>query len=136
MADQKDGKFDALMDKVFMDTLEAVVLSYDPDTPYTARELVGRLGVGNLKAARNLSAVLKRLGVRSAKELYDLGPGPLLRVVGVGNATAWVAMHVLEDQGYSVERWWGWDKRKTPKFSSYREHVRRKAQKKGGRHAA
>lgn len=119
-----------MLDRQFTKTLDAPVLSFKSKS-YTHRQLVS-IGVGNLKAARTLEEKCKALGVRTAGQLHNIGPRDLLRTVGVGNATIWVAMHVLADHGYDVAKWWGWKPGVTPKFSSYRESVRRQAQENGG----
>ena len=133
MMEKKKADLRRLMDASFLRVLDAEVLVIG-EAIYRHADLVEKLGVGNIKAARNLTAVCKKLSIETVKALYARGPSSLLRLKGVGNATIWVAMNLLDEQGYSVEHWWGWMNSEGSKFSAYRERVRRKSQKKGARH--
>ena len=122
---------DSLMDKSFLNSIDSVVLTVG-DAHMSGRQVAKKLGIANLQAARRLSKVCAALQVESVRALYALGAIPLVRTKGVGNATMWVAMHLLDAHGYSVERWWGWtDGGRTPKFSSYRHKLMAQAKVRG-----
>ncbi len=101
---------------------------------YSRRDLVEDLGTGNFTAAARLGRVLKRLRVTSPAKLHELTPESLAAVVGVGVTTLYVAMCVLEAEGYSVTSWYGWRERGGVTFGTHK----RRAFQRGSRrkHAA
>ncbi len=119
-----------MLGKTFADTLEAPGLVIG-STTYTKAELVDKLGVGNFTAAARLTTLLKRLKVRTPKQLLNMPPTSLARVIGVGHAQLYVAMCILEHNKLSVERWWGW-KKDPVKFSTHKDRALRRAKKRGG----
>lgn len=123
-----------MLDSSFTDTLDEPVLKLGYTT-WTRSELATELGLTNVMAARRLSHVLKRLKIRTALRLFNLGPDSLIRVRGIGNAATYVAMCILDQAGYSVERWWGWTPDAGTRFSCHQHHARSRAQRQG-KHAA
>lgn len=90
---------------------------------YSRHDLVNDLGTGNFTAAARLGRVLKRLHIKSPAQLNDLTPESLARVVGVGVATLYVAMCVLEAEGYSIARWYGWRKHEGVTFETHKRRA-------------
>ena len=98
-------------------------------TTYTRQEMIDTLGCGNFAAASHLTAVLKRLGVTTIAALYKLDPGSLARQRLVGITTLYVAMCVLDSEGYDIAKWWGWHQEKVVKFSTYKHRLLQRAKK-------
>jgi hypothetical protein len=100
-------------------------------TEYSKLDMVDSLGCGNFAAAKKLSKALERIGVQSITQLVRLGPLPLARMKGVGPATLYVAMCILDAHGGHVERWWGWDDGNGVKFSALKHRELQKAKREG-----
>ena len=115
-----------IIGKTFADKLEEVIFPVSPSFNYTRREMVENIGCANFIAAQNLAKVLKRLGIKSAQELYKIGPHSLLRSKGIGETSLFVAMCILYSEGFSVLKWWGWTKEHT-KFAAYRHQIIKKS---------
>jgi hypothetical protein len=122
----------APLDKGFRDGLHATTLWLPGGLTFSKQQMVDLLGCANFTAARRLSLVLQKLAVVNASELYNLDPLALVRVKGVGMATVYVAMCLLDYSGFSVELWWGWsDDRNRVKFSTFKAKAVTKAKRKG-----
>lgn len=117
-----------ILGKTFADYLDEVVIDAGEKLLYTRRLMIDELGCGNLVAAARLNKVLKRLDIKTPRELYSLDPESLVRCKGVGHATVYVAMCILDANDYSVEKWWGWNETSV-KFSTFRHQLIRKARK-------
>lgn len=59
----------------------------------------------NLRAARQLNAVCKKLHITSLAQLNRVGLYSLLNVTGFGERTAWIASMLLYAGGYDVTAW-------------------------------
>lgn len=115
--------------KTFADMLDEVVIE-SGSIHYTRRTMVEVLGCANFIAAARLQAVIKRLKITSAKELYKMDPLSIARSRGIGATSMYVAMCILDATGHDVEKWWGWDaKRTVVKFSTFKAHAMRRASK-------
>lgn len=101
---------------------------------YTRQQMIAELGCANFIAATRLGKVLRRLGIKTVQKLAQTDPLSLVRVQGVGERTVYVAMCLLDAHGYSVAKWWGWDRTKPGKLST---HVAKTARRESKRkHAA
>lgn len=115
--------------KTFADLLDETIFEVG-ELRYSRREIVERLGCANFHAASLLQAVLRRLKIKSAKDLWEMDPFSLARAKGVGATTIFVAMCILDAHGFSVEKWWGWNNN-VVKFSTFRAKALRRAKKRG-----
>lgn len=82
---------------------------------YTRDQMVNTLRCANFMAAVRLTENLKKIGIKNVKGLFKLGPDALYNTRGVGTAQVYVAMCVLDANGFSVEKWWGWVPKKQEK---------------------
>lgn len=104
--------------KSFADTLDTVVIDVSQELSFTRREMVDDLQCANFNAAARLSKVLKRLKIFSAAKLYQTDPLSLARTRGIGQASIFVAMCILDTRRYDVAKWWGWNGTNKVKFST------------------
>lgn len=117
--------------KTFADSLDETIFEVG-ELSYSRREMVEYLGCANFHAAALLQAVLKRLKIKTAKDLYDLDPLSLARAKGIGATSVFVAMCILDANKYDVEKWWGWKQgASVVKFSTFKSHALRRAKKRG-----
>ena len=117
-------KVEKVIGKTFADKLDEVVFSLHRD--YSRRDMVEQVGCANFVAAAKLAKVLKRLQINTAGRLYRLDPASLARSKGIGEACIFVAMCILDYEGYDVMKWWGTD---SAKFSTVKKTTLRKARK-------
>jgi hypothetical protein len=114
--------------KSFADKVDGEVFKVTIEWFYTRREMVEQLGCANFIAAAKLSKVLKRLKISTPKALWDMNPIDLARAKGVGEASIFVAMCILEANKFDVEKWWGWNDN-VVKFSTFKSHAIARARK-------
>lgn len=112
--------------KTFADHLDREVLSVGP-IKISAHTLVNEVGCANVVAAHGLSTTLRRLRIKSIKELADIDPASLYRVQGCGHTQVYVAMCLLEHHGVDVSSWWGWN----VKGSAVQRNARQRKTKRG-----
>lgn len=120
-------KVERVIGKAFADKLDTEVFSVGNWT-YTRRQMVEDLGCANFIAAARLQKVLRKLGVRTAVQLYKLDPFSLARSRGIGEASLFVAMCILDADGYNVIKWWEY-KDNVAKFSTFKHHAMLRAAK-------
>mgnify|MGYP001604634186 CR=1 FL=1 len=72
---------------------------------WTRMQLVQQVGVGNLAAAAKLSTVLRKTKVDSIEKLYAVDPRDFALIPKLGETTVFVAMAVLQAEGFNVDRW-------------------------------
>ena len=72
---------------------------------WTRMQLVQQVGVGNLAAAAKLSTVLRKTKVDSLEKLYAVDPRDFALIPQLGETTVFVAMAVLQANGFNVDRW-------------------------------
>lgn len=126
------SKIESVLGKTFADSLDETVVN-SGYLVFTKREMIENLGCANFAAASRLDSVLKKLKIKTAKQLQQTDPFSLLRTTGVGLTTMYVAMCILDYAGVDVEKWWGWKQEKQQgvilKFSSYKHKASRRALK-------
>lgn len=94
----------SLVSKSFVDHANQVVLQVGP-VKFTRRNLVEDLHCAHFAAAKRLQTALKAAKVATPADLATMGPWPLAAQRGVGDATLYVAMCVVEALGFSVKDW-------------------------------
>jgi len=72
----------------------------------TRDDLVSRFGVGHFIAARKLGDAMRRLKIKTTRDLYRIDPLSLIRNRGIGERTLFVAMCILDEAGQSPIEWW------------------------------
>jgi hypothetical protein len=107
------------LDKGFFDRITLSDIDI-PSGPYNRQELAQELGLTNVQAALRLSKVCKSLDIKTIAGLKRMNPIDLAGRKGVGMATLYVAMVLLDAHGENVAQWWGWDKEKGKTFATYR----------------
>lgn len=117
------------LSKGFAEALDTVVIDAGGELSFTRRQMIEDLDCGNFNAAARLSKVLRRLGIHTVAKLYRTDPQSLLRARGVGEATVYVAMCILDARKYDVYKWWGWKQDNVVKFAAYRAQAKSKAKK-------
>jgi hypothetical protein len=70
--------------------------------------MVEKLGCANFVAAARLAKVLRKLGIKTPLQLSRMYPFSLVRTRGIGEAAMYVAMCILDANGYDPVKWWGW----------------------------
>ena len=115
--------------KTFADKLDELIIDVSHELTFTRREMVEDLRCANFLAANRLNKVLKKLSISTPAQLNRTDPFSLLRVKQVGEATVFVAMCILDANGYSVEKWWGWKDTNVLKFSAYKHQAARRSSK-------
>ena len=73
---------------------------------WSRTELVQVIGVGNFAAAGALTTVCRKAGIKSVEELYAVDPRELASVKGFGETKVFVAMAVLQAEGFDARGWW------------------------------
>lgn len=100
---------------------------------YSRRQMVEDLGCANFVAATRLSKVLNKLRVHTSRQLFMIDPASLFRVHGIGESCMFVAMSVIDANGFDVDEWWDRNFEKhgdnVVKFSAYKHQVTRRAKK-------
>lgn len=87
-------------------------------------DLVRVYGSGNWRAARNVGRALKRLGLKTPKDIYRMDPFSFARISRFGSDSFFVLMCILDHHGFGVEKWWGWKADDTVvKFSTFRHRA-------------
>lgn len=120
---------EATISKGFADKLDEIVLDISPSLSFTRRQMVEVLGCANFVAATVLQKALKKLNITTPAQLFKTDPFSLVRVKGVGEATIFVAMCILDAAEYNVQEWWGWKKTNDLKFSSFKYNATRRGAK-------
>ena len=115
--------------KGFADKLDDVVIHVSQELSFTRREMVETLGCANFIAASRLNKVLKKLEIFTAGKLYRTDPFSLVRAKGIGEASMFVAMCILDSKEYDVVKWWGWKGTNGVKFSAFKHNATRRASK-------
>lgn len=113
--------------KSFADKLEEIIIE-SGSMIYSKRSFVEFLGCANFTAGARLQKALKRLGIDTPKKLYQMDPFSIVRVKGIGEAAMYVAMCILDANGYDAVEWWGYNDN-TVKFSSFKHNAIRRARK-------
>lgn len=72
---------------------------------WTRMQLVQTIGVGNMSAAAKLSSILRRIKVNSLEKLYAVDPRDFALIPRLGETTIFVAMAVLQANGFNVNHW-------------------------------
>lgn len=121
-------KVETVIGKGFADRLDEEVFTVNDEWYYTRRSMVELLDCANFIAAARLAKVLKRLGVKYPAQLARLDPFSLARTRGIGEAALYVAMCILDANGFDVIKWWGFTGT-TTKFSSFKAHAITRARK-------
>lgn len=120
-------KVESIIGKTFADHLDAVILQAG-ELEYSRREMVETLGCANFIAAARLEKVLRKLKIDTAKDLWNLDPMSLARSRGIGEASLFVAMCILDANDYDVKQWWGWNDN-VVKFSTFKSQAMSRAKK-------
>lgn len=120
---------ETIISKGFADKLDEVILDISPKLTFTRRQMVEDLGCANFVAAAVLQKALRKLDIQTPAQLFKTDPFSLVRVRGVGEATIFVAMCILDAAEYNVAEWWGWKKTNDVKFSSFKHNATRRASK-------
>jgi hypothetical protein len=115
--------------KGFADKLDMLVFKASPVLAFTRREMVENLGCANFQAAARLAKALRKLGITTSVQLHKTDPFSIVRVRGIGEASMYVAMCILDAAGYDVIKWWGWKDTNTVKFSSFKRNATIRASK-------
>jgi hypothetical protein len=111
------------------DRLSELVIDYG-ELQISKNDLVRTYGSGNWRAARNVSRALRKLKLDTVKAIYKMDPFSFARLARFGADSFFVLNCILDHHGYSVERWWGWDKHdNVVKFSTFRHRAIVRAQK-------
>lgn len=111
-----------IIGKGFADKVDETVINVSNEISFTRREMVEQLGCANFIAATKLSKVLRRLRIEKIHQLAKTDPFSLARAKGVGEASIFVVMCILDFKGYDVSKWWHWDGNEA-KFSSFKAHA-------------
>lgn len=114
--------------KTFADKLDELVFQ-SGEMGYSRREMVDELGCANFIAAARLQKVLRRLGVNTPAQLYKTDPFSLARSKGIGEASIFVAMCILDASKYDVLKWWGWKDTNDVRFSTFKRQAITRASK-------
>jgi hypothetical protein len=120
-------KVEKVIGKTFADRLDELVFDVGI-MQYSRRQMVEELGCANFVAAARLQKVLRRLGIKNGKQLYNLDPFSLARSKGIGEASLFVAMCILDSGDLDVIKWWQY-KGNDVKFSSFKRHAISRASK-------
>ena len=118
-----------IIGKGFADKLDEIVFDIG-SLQYSRRQMVEELGCANFIAAARLQKVLRRLGIKNGKQLYNLDPLSLARAKGIGETALFVAMCILDSGNLDVVEWWQYNGNRT-KFSTFKSHALRRAKKRG-----
>ena len=100
------GKWEARVGNTFIRSLEEEILAIG-ETTFTLREVAQKIGP-NIRAARRLHLVVKslRLAPKDARDLArKMSFGQLIETKGVGVATIYVWMKVMEVSGLNPLQW-------------------------------
>lgn len=98
----------ATLGKTFADRVDDVILDVSDELRYTRREMIDFIGNANFSAAARLNKALKKLKVKTIKQLFEVDPFSLFRMKGVGDTTVFVVMCILDAHKYNVMEWWAW----------------------------
>lgn len=122
-------KVEKVIGKTFADKLDEQFFNIGELT-YSRREFVEQIGCASFIAAVRLQNILKRLKITTVSQLHRMDPFSLLRTRGIGQSSIFVAMCILDFNGYDVMKWWSYkQKDNVVKFSTYKHHAARRAQK-------
>lgn len=118
-----------ILSKGFADKLDELVIDCG-SIQFSRRQMVDELGCANFIAAARLNKVLKRLQIGTVKQLYNVDPLSLARSKGVGEASIFVALSILDFSKYDVTLWWSENEIET-KFLSFKKRAIRRSKKYG-----
>lgn len=122
-------KVETVIGKEFADKLDEVVFDVGSLTMrYSRRQMVEKLGCANFIAAARLQKVLRKLNVDTTLQLFKLDPFSLARSKGIGETSLFVAMCILESDGFNSIDWWQY-KGNAVKFSTFKHHAMRRARR-------
>ena len=110
-----------VLSRSFADKLDEIIFSVG-NTEYSRRKMVEELGCANFIAAAKLTKVLRRLKISSVKGIWDVDPVDLARAKGIGEASIFVVMCLLDAHKFDVEKWWGWNNNSV-KFSTFKNNA-------------
>jgi hypothetical protein len=105
------GPFRRLVEHYEMDD----VFSVSGELRFTRKEAIEELKCANWIALAKLAKMLRRLKIKTARQLFLADPKDLIDTKGIGVTTLYVAMCVLDHHGYRVAEWWGWEKERPRK---------------------
>jgi hypothetical protein len=121
-------KVEQVIGKSFADRLDELVFS-SGEMGFSRREMVEELGCANFLAAARLQKVLRRLGVNTPAQLFKTDPFSLARSKGIGEASIFVAMCILDARKYDVLKWWRWKDTNDVRFGSFKRQALTRASK-------
>jgi hypothetical protein len=124
----KKEVIESLLSKTAADHLDAAFFEVG-NMKYSRRDMIDILKCGNFTAAKKLQKILVKLEVVTPFKLFNTDPFSLLRVKGIGEWTVFVAMCILDAEGYDVEVWWGWKDTNTLKFNAFKQQAVKTARK-------
>lgn len=97
------------------------------DLRYTRSEAIHQLKCANWVAFKKLEKLMKRAKIRTARQLFNTDPKKLIDHAGIGHVTLYVAMCILDHEGYTVPEWWGWQERERARAKKSGEEIRAEA---------
>ncbi len=98
-------KVETVIGKTFADKLDQPIFSTG-NWAITRRTMVERYGCANFIAAARLARQFKRMGITTPRILWRTDPIQLARTKGIGEAAIFVAMSILEANGFDPLKWW------------------------------
>lgn len=107
--------------KTFADKLDEIAFEFGRFS-FTRRQMIEDIDCANFNAASRLEKALKKLDVNTPLQLFKLDPYSLKRIKGVGDATIYVAMCILDYCEFNIEEWWGWTEESAFKRAGKRKH--------------
>lgn len=110
----------AILGKGFADKQEEVVFE-SGYMQYTRRNFTQDIGCANLIAAGRLAKVCRRLKINTLPQLFKTDPYSLYRCKGIGDASLFVAMCILDSSGFDAVKWWGPEKQEKLKRAKKRK---------------
>ncbi len=117
---QRDS-IEHVLSKGFADKLDEAIFTVG-DKEYSRRNMVEELGCANFIAAAKLTKVLRRLKINTVRDIWDINPVDLARAKGIGEASIFVVMCLLDAHKFDVEEWWGWNNNSV-KFSTFKSNA-------------
>lgn len=121
----KKEVIDCVIGKGFADKIDEPLFHLG-QSGYSRRFMVENLGCANFIAAVKLGKVLKRLKITSILQLARTDPMSLARAKGIGEASLFVAMCILEAGNYDPVKWWTKNDN-VVKFSTFKHHAIQRA---------
>lgn len=100
------------------------IFSVSEELRFTRQYAITQLQCANWIAIGKLAKLLKRLKIKTARQLFAYGPERLINTENIGHTTLYVAMCLLDHHGYDVADWWGWTDREETRAKKPRAEVR------------